>query len=69
MNEEQNSRLSIAFIVGVDEEGANITKLKSFNNIKGTSSDEQLRQFTDVITSLQQHEVADSIRNNQYSIM
>ncbi|GAE30764.1 DUF1659 domain-containing protein [Halalkalibacter hemicellulosilyticus] len=69
MNEQQNSRLSILFIVGVDDEGANVTKAKTFSNIKGTTTDESLLQFTNAIVSLQQYPVADSIRNNQYSIM
>lgn len=69
MNEAQQTRLSLVFITGVNEEGKNITKTKSFSNVKGSATDESLVALTNALASLQQHPLADSVRNNHYSVI
>lgn len=69
MHPSQVSRLSMMFIVGQDEEGANIIQTKTLNNVKGTATDEELVQIVQSLTSLQQFSLADAKRNNSYSLM
>lgn len=69
MNPTQRSRLTLSFIVGQNEFGENVTKSKTFNNIKGTATDEALTDVVEAFIALIEHPLADATRLNSYSLM
>jgi len=63
------SRLQLIFKTGTDEKtGEVITKTKSFNNIKPEANADQLIDIAEVLSSLQQHPLAE-VRRNDVSLL
>lgn len=63
------SRLQLFFNVGTNEEtGDVITKTKSFSNIKPEATTEDLMNVAGILSSLQQHPLAE-IRRNDVSLL
>lgn len=59
------SRLQLYFEQGIDENtGAVITKTKSFNNVKTSSTPEQLLEIATALAELQQHPLYEVRRND-----
>ncbi|MFY9176873.1 MAG: DUF1659 domain-containing protein [Caldicoprobacterales bacterium] len=58
-----DSRLQIQFHLGVNEEGREITRTKSFNRIRSEAGDEDLYEVAAALAGLQQHTVV-AIRRN-----
>ncbi len=60
-----NSQLQLVFATGQDEEGKAMFRTKSFNNIKLTSTPDQLYRVASVLEPLQQHLLATVERNDR----
>ncbi|MFQ3546077.1 DUF1659 domain-containing protein [Halobacillus rhizosphaerae] len=60
-----NSQLQLVFATGQDEEGKTTFRTKSFNNIKLTSTPDQLYRVASVLEPLQQHLLATVERNDR----
>ena len=58
-----DSRLQIQVHLGVNEDGRDITRTKSFNRIKSEASDEDLYDIAISLVDLQEHPVI-AIRRN-----
>ena len=58
-----DSRLQIQLHLGVNDEGRDITRTKSFNRIKSDASDEDLYDVAAALVDLQEHPVI-AIRRN-----
>lgn len=69
MNISQQSRVTMTFITGMNENGQNTTRTKTLNNVKGTAADEQLVELVTALAVLQELPLADATRNNSYSLM
>ncbi|KGA96810.1 hypothetical protein AJ85_20970 [Alkalihalobacillus alcalophilus ATCC 27647 = CGMCC 1.3604] len=67
--ENQNSRLTITFIVGSDPYGDPVFTTKSFQNVKGEAADVDLVQFVQSFVSLQSLELDSATRTNQYGLI
>ena len=52
-----DSRLQIQLHLGVNDEGRDITRTKTFNRIKSDVSDEDLYEVATALVSLQEHPV------------
>ncbi|MBU8906506.1 DUF1659 domain-containing protein [Desertibacillus haloalkaliphilus] len=65
----KNSRLSLQFEVGIDDDGLPIYRTKSFNNVKLNATDEQLTNTAQALIGLQQHPAMSIERNNVYSLV
>lgn len=63
------SRLSIIFHAGYDEQGEEIFKTKSFQNIKEEATNEQMLQVVQALLPLQQYEVNRVERTNVHSLL
>ncbi len=64
-----DSRLVLLFSNGVDEDGKDIQKTKSFNNIKPTATDEQLTAVVNALTPLQEWTLMKADRTNLHSLV
>ncbi len=69
MNLSQQSRVSMIFITGMNEDGENTTRTKTLNNVKGMATDEALVELVTALAVLQEYPLADAMRNNSYSII
>jgi hypothetical protein len=63
-----NTQLQMVFDNGVDEEGNPIFRTKSFNNVKTTSTPEQLHNVTVSLAQLQQRVLYNVERNDSFII-
>ncbi|WP_165763710.1 DUF1659 domain-containing protein [Halalkalibacter urbisdiaboli] len=64
----QQTRLTLNFITGVNENGENIIRSKSFTNVKGDATDESLVAVVNALQSLQVHSLDSVTRTNSYSL-
>ncbi|ADU31235.1 DUF1659 domain-containing protein [Evansella cellulosilytica] len=64
-----NTRLSLTFITGYNEEGEPIFKVKSFNNIEPSTENEQLFSTAAALASLQKYDVEKIERSNTYELV
>ncbi|MCT8137590.1 DUF1659 domain-containing protein [Anaerobacillus sp. CMMVII] len=62
------TRLTLHFYGGVDGEGKEIFKTKTFPNVDNTATSEQLKRAAQALASLQQYTLETITRNNQYDI-
>jgi len=69
MNNEQESRLTLTFIVGVNENSENIIRRKALANVKGDATDQELIALAEALVSLQAYPLAEATRTNHYSLM
>ncbi|KHE66805.1 DUF1659 domain-containing protein [Halobacillus sp. BBL2006] len=67
-SEKVNTQLQMVFDNGVDEEGNPIFRTKSFNNVKTTSTPEQLHNVAVSIAQLQQRVLYTVERNDSFVI-
>lgn len=68
MNHEQQSRLTLTFIVGVNDKGESLIRRKALANVKGEASDQALLALADALVSLQEYPLAEATRTNQYPL-
>jgi len=59
-----NTRLQLYFITGVDLDGKDIVKTKSFNNVKTDATPETLLVVSNVLSSVQQYPLMEIKRND-----
>lgn len=59
-----NTRLQLYFITGVDLEGKDVVKTKSFNNVKTDATPEALLVVSNALSSLQQYPLMEIKRND-----
>lgn len=62
----KDSQLRLVFQVGLDEKGEMIYKNKNYNNIKPSSTADQLYAVAQAITGLQSQALADIERNDKH---
>jgi hypothetical protein len=63
-----HTRLTLHFYGGVDEEGKEIFKTKTFSNVDNTATSAQLKRTAQALALLQQYTLETITRNNQYDI-
>ncbi|GAE33683.1 DUF1659 domain-containing protein [Halalkalibacter akibai] len=63
-----DSRLVLVFTNGVDMDGKDISKSKSFNNIKPTATDLQLTAVVSALAPLQEWTLIKADRTNIHSL-
>ncbi|MFZ4454555.1 DUF1659 domain-containing protein [Salibacterium aidingense] len=68
MAEMINSRLTLEFEAGVDENGETTFKQKNFNNVKPEAEDNSLLTIANAIGVLQDLPVNGITRTNEYDI-
>jgi hypothetical protein len=59
-----NTRLQLYFITGVDLDGKDIVKTKSFNNVKTDATPETLLVVSNALSSVQQYPLMEIKRND-----
>lgn len=59
-----DSRLQIQLHLGVDDEGKNITRTKTYSRIKGEADDQDLYDVANSLVGLQEHPVLFIRRNS-----
>lgn len=59
-----NTRLQLFFVTGIDPEGNDVVKAKSFNNMKTDATASQLLSVSNALASLQQHTLKEIKRND-----
>lgn len=59
-----NTRLQLYFITGVDLDGKEVVKAKSFNNIKTDATADALLVVSNALSSLQQYPLMEIKRND-----
>lgn len=64
-----SSRLSLIFEVGTDEHGEIIYRTKSFHNVKGTATNEQLVEIANALVPLQQYSLERVERTNVHNLL
>ncbi|UCZ52046.1 DUF1659 domain-containing protein [Bacillus shivajii] len=67
-NEAMNTRLSITFVTGYDDDGLEMYQTRHFNNIHPASESEDLLQVANALASLQQHQLEKIERFNTYDL-
>jgi len=68
MNEAVDSRLSLTFLIGYDEDGNEIFQSRQFRNVKPAVSNQALLQTAQALASLQKYELETVERNNTYEL-
>ncbi|WP_102344807.1 DUF1659 domain-containing protein [Bacillus sp. Marseille-P3661] len=63
-----DSQLSLEYDHGMDLDGKIITKVKNYNNLKTTSTPEEIFAVAQAIAGLQQHPLNYVKRNSNYEI-
>ncbi|GEN57635.1 hypothetical protein GCM10012290_22350 [Halolactibacillus alkaliphilus] len=58
------TRLQLFFITGIDLDGNDVVKGKSFNNMKTDATASQLLSVSNALASLQQHTLKEIKRND-----
>ncbi|OIJ14274.1 hypothetical protein BKP45_03130 [Anaerobacillus alkalidiazotrophicus] len=70
MNENiMQTRLSLVFHGGFDDEGKEILVTKNFSNIDITATSEQLKNTAQALATLQQFTLEGVTRNNVYDVL
>ncbi|MBU9711435.1 DUF1659 domain-containing protein [Evansella tamaricis] len=69
MGELTVSRLALAFIVGYEEDGEAILKVKQFRNIQPGAENENLFNTALALASLQKYELENVERVNTYNLV
>ena len=64
-----NTRVSLHFVVGQDEEGEMIYQARHFNNVKETAEDEALTTVFEALASLQVNDLHAMERSNTYDLI
>ncbi|APH03523.1 DUF1659 domain-containing protein [Bacillus weihaiensis] len=64
-----DSQLRLMYEAGVDEKGETIFKSKNYNNVKITSTADELLQVAQAIASLQTQTLATVERNNSNQLL
>jgi hypothetical protein len=62
------SRLTLHFYGGVDEDGKEIFKTKTFSNVDNTASNEQLKKSAEALALLQELTLETVTRSNMYDV-
>ncbi len=68
MNEAIDSRLSLTFLIGYDEDGNEILQSRHFRNVKPSVSNQALFQTAQALASLQKYDLGLVERNNTYEL-
>lgn len=68
MNEAVDSRLSLTFLIGYDEDGMEIFQTRHFRNVKPSVSNLALFQTAQALAALQKYELETVERNNTYEL-
>ncbi|MCF6136813.1 DUF1659 domain-containing protein [Pseudalkalibacillus berkeleyi] len=63
-----DTRLTITFDAGVDNEGKPVYKRKNFNNIKTTATHDQMFEMVQALAPLQQYPVSQIERSNAFDL-
>ncbi|MFY0759384.1 DUF1659 domain-containing protein [Metabacillus dongyingensis] len=63
-----DSQLRLVFDMGMDEKGEQVFKYKNYNNVKTTSTAEQLLQAATAITGLQTQILSHVERNDSHQV-
>ncbi|WP_161524636.1 DUF1659 domain-containing protein [Alteribacter lacisalsi] len=64
----KNSRLSLIFRTGFDDEGMDVERVRNFQNVKTDAGNEGLAQAAAALASLQVHPLTRIERNNTYDL-
>jgi len=64
-----DSKVRIRFITGVDTEGNDVYKTKTYSNIKGNASDEDVNEIVKDIVGLQRYAKAAVIRVDERELL
>lgn len=64
-----DSQLRLVLDMGMDIDGNVIYKNKNFNNVKPTSTADQLYAIAQALAPLQQHPMVTIERNNSYDVI
>lgn len=62
------SRLTLHFYGGVDEDGKEIFKTKTFSNVDNTATNEQLKKSAEALALLQELTLETVTRSNLYDV-
>jgi aspartyl/asparaginyl-tRNA synthetase len=62
------SRVTLHFYGGVDAEGKEMFKTKTFSNVDNTATSGQLKRAAQALALLQEYTLETVTRNNQYDI-
>ncbi|MFN7249925.1 MAG: DUF1659 domain-containing protein [Anaerobacillus sp.] len=63
-----HSRLTLHFYGGVDEDGKEVFKTKTFSNVDNTATNEQLKKTAEALASLQEFTLETVTRSNMYDV-
>lgn len=68
MNNALDSRLSLIFFIGLDEDGEEIFQTRSFRNVKPDATDEALYETAVAMASLSEPALEKVERSNTYEL-
>ncbi|WP_280769342.1 DUF1659 domain-containing protein [Salipaludibacillus daqingensis] len=68
MNEAVDTRLSLTFLLGYDDDGDEKLQTRHFRNVQPSASNEALLQTAQALASLQQYDLEKIERNNTYEL-
>lgn len=63
------SRLRLQFVTGINEDGEQTFKMRTFNNVKKSSTAAELYSTATSLASLSDYELEKIERNDQYDII
>jgi|LSQX01.3.fsa_nt_gb hypothetical protein len=63
------SRLQLRLVEGTDNEGKEIIKTRTLNNVKAGASDEDTMDVAEALTDLQKYPVSSIVRTNEYELI
>lgn len=69
LTNQKDSKLRLKFKIGVDGEGNDILKTKTYSKVKSSATDEDVFTVVDTISNLQQHPLADLVRVDEKEIV
>ncbi|RPF52279.1 DUF1659 domain-containing protein [Aquisalibacillus elongatus] len=62
------TQLQLMFDAGIGEDGKNIIKRRSFNQVKMDTTADQLYAVSDALASLQEHALVNIVRNDSFDV-